>query len=60
MYPASQHSTDFSSHASVDAEMIQDTDRFKMDLIGGLQRSLGEKVKASTYLMKFMTMYVID
>ena len=27
--------------------MIQDTEKFKMDLVSGLERSLGEKVKPS-------------
>lgn len=31
----------------VDAQMIQDSDRFKMDLVGGLERTLHGKVKPS-------------
>lgn len=31
----------------VDAQMIQDTERFKMDLVGGLERTLSGKVKPS-------------
>ncbi len=31
----------------VDAQMIQDTERFKMDLVGGLERTLHGKVKPS-------------
>ncbi len=33
----------------VDAQMVQDTDRFTMDLIGGLERVLHGKVKPSIY-----------
>ncbi len=36
----------------VDAEMIRDTERFRMDLVGGLERSLGEKVKPSAYTLE--------
>lgn len=31
----------------VDADMIKDADRFKMDLIGGLERTLQGQVKPS-------------
>lgn len=34
----------------VDAQMIQDTERFKMDLVGGLERTLHGKVKPSMHL----------
>lgn len=33
---------------AVDAQMIEDTERFKMDLVGGLERTLSGKVKPST------------
>lgn len=33
----------------VDAQMIQDTERFKMDLVGGLERTLHGKVKPSMH-----------
>lgn len=33
----------------VDARMIQDTERFKMDLVGGLERTLHGKVKPSMH-----------
>ena len=33
---------------TVDAQIIQDTDKFKMDLVGGLERTLNGKVKSST------------
>jgi len=33
----------------VDAQMVQDTDRFTMDLTGGLERVLHGKVKPSIY-----------
>jgi hypothetical protein len=32
----------------VDADMIRDADRFKMDLIGGLERTLQGQVKPSS------------
>jgi U3 small nucleolar RNA-associated protein 23 len=32
---------------TVDAQMIQDTDRFQMDLVGGLERTLHGKIKPS-------------
>jgi U3 small nucleolar RNA-associated protein 23 len=31
----------------LDAEMIRDADRFKMDLVGGLERTLHGQVKPS-------------
>jgi U3 small nucleolar RNA-associated protein 23 len=31
----------------VDAQMIQDAERFKMDLVSGLERTLNGKVKPS-------------
>lgn len=31
----------------VDAQVIQDTEKFKMDLVGGLERTLSGKVKPS-------------
>lgn len=33
----------------VDAEIIKDADRFKMDLVGGLERTLHGQVKPSTF-----------
>jgi hypothetical protein len=33
----------------VDAELIQDASRFKMDLLGGLERTLHGKIKPSKY-----------
>ena len=33
----------------VDADIIRDADRFKMDLVGGLERTLQAQVKPSTY-----------
>lgn len=33
----------------VDAQMIQDMERFKMDLVGGLERTLHGKVKPSMH-----------
>ena len=33
---------------TVDAEMLRDADRFKMDLVGGLERTLQGEVKPST------------
>ena len=35
----------------VDAQMIQDTNRFSMDLVAGLERTLHGKVKPSTPLL---------
>lgn len=35
---------------AVDAQMIQDVDRFKMDLVRGLERTLQGKVKPSMRL----------
>lgn len=35
------------NHTTVDGQMIQDTQRFKMDLVGGLERTLSGKVKPS-------------
>ena len=35
----------------VDAQMIQDTNRFSMDLVAGLERTLHGKVKPSTLLL---------
>ena len=32
---------------TVDAEMIQDADRFQMNLVGGLERTLHGKIKPS-------------
>ena len=32
---------------AVDAQMIQDADRFQMDLVGGLERTLHGKIKPS-------------
>ncbi len=32
---------------TVDAQMIQDADRFQMDLVGGLERTLHGKIKPS-------------
>jgi U3 small nucleolar RNA-associated protein 23 len=32
----------------VDADIIRDADRFKMDLVGGLERTLHGQVKPST------------
>ena len=32
---------------TVDAQMIQDSEAWKMDLVGGLERTLGDKVKPS-------------
>jgi hypothetical protein len=32
----------------VDAQMLQDADRFKMDIVKGLERTLSGKVKPST------------
>jgi len=34
----------------VDSEIIRDADRFKMDLVGGLERTLRGQVKPSTRL----------
>lgn len=34
---------------AVDAEIVKDSDRFKMDLVGGLERTLQGQVKPSTY-----------
>lgn len=34
---------------AVDGEMIKDADRFKMDLVGGLERTLHGQVKPSMY-----------
>lgn len=36
-------------YRTVDAQMIQDTSRFKMDLLGGLERVLHGKIKPSTF-----------
>lgn len=33
----------------LDSGMIRDADRFKMDLVGGLERTLHGQVKPSTY-----------
>lgn len=35
---------------TVDAEMVKETDRFKMDLVEGLKRTLHGEVKPSIYL----------
>jgi len=35
---------------TVDAQMLQDTQRFKMDLIAGLERTLHGTIKPSTLL----------
>jgi U3 small nucleolar RNA-associated protein 23 len=35
---------------TVDAEIIKDADRFKMDLLGGLERTLHGQVKPSALL----------
>jgi U3 small nucleolar RNA-associated protein 23 len=32
----------------IDAEMLQDADRFKMDLVKGLERTLSAKIKPSS------------
>lgn len=40
------------SHTTVDAEMIRDSCRFKMDLAAGLERTVHGKVKPSTNLEK--------
>jgi U3 small nucleolar RNA-associated protein 23 len=44
---------------TVDAQMIQDADRFKMDLIGGLERTLHGKVKqvCPTYAFTALTSF---
>ena len=34
---------------TVDAQIIQDTEKFKMDLVGGLERTLSGKVKPSIF-----------
>lgn len=36
----------------VDAEIVKDSDRFKMDLVGGLERTLQGQVKPSMYFYK--------
>ena len=36
--------------AAVDADIIRDADKFKMDLIGGLERTLHGQVKPSMSL----------
>lgn len=33
----------------VDAEIVKDSDRFKMDLVGGLERTLQGQVKPSMH-----------
>ncbi len=35
--------------STVDAQMIQDSEAWKMDTVGGLERTLGDKVKPSVY-----------
>lgn len=35
----------------IDAQIIQDTEKFKMDLVGGLERTLSGKVKPSIFLV---------
>jgi hypothetical protein len=37
-------------HNVVDADIIRDADRFSMDLIGGLERTLHGQVKPSNYI----------
>ena len=34
---------------TVDAQIIQDTEKFRMDLLGGLERTLSGKVKPSIF-----------
>lgn len=46
-----QPSTVANSTLPVDAQMIQDTNRFSMDLAAGLERTLHGKVKPSTPLL---------
>lgn len=41
----------------VDAQMIQDSEGFKMDLLGGLERTLGDKIKPSTHYIIFLLCY---
>ena len=36
---------------TVDSQIIQDAARYKMDLIGGLERTLQGKVKPSTFVL---------
>lgn len=35
----------------VDADMVRDADRFKMDLVGGLERTLHGQVKPSSFIL---------
>jgi hypothetical protein len=35
--------------STVDAEIVRDADRFKMDLVGGLERTLHGQVKPSMF-----------
>ena len=44
----------------IDAQMIQDTDRFSMDLVGGLERTLHGKVKPSGSMYICLSMYSAD
>jgi len=37
------------NYLAVDANMVKDTDRFSMDLVGGLQKTLHGEVKPSTF-----------
>ena len=47
-YYCSFSMTDFLS--TVDADIIKDADRFKMDLVGGLERTLHGQVKPSMFI----------
>ena len=42
----------------VDAQMIQDTERFKMDLAGSLQRTLHGTVKPSMRVVSVLYIYL--
>ena len=43
-----------SSRPLVDAQMVQDAERFAMDLFGGLERVLHGKIKPSKILLRYL------
>ncbi|KAL8906972.1 MAG: hypothetical protein Q9171_006047 [Xanthocarpia ochracea] len=52
--------TGLRDYSTVDAQMIQDTSRFKMDLLGGLERVLHGKIKPSNVTQRRLLSTIID